>query len=65
MCILTEENFAFIHSADQKNCLHVRDFAYSSLHFKQEWPNLSPTHSSTPPRQHLSTHTHKQINIAS
>ena len=43
MCILTEENYAFGHSTDQKNCLHTSDFAYSSLHFKQERRIRSPT----------------------
>ena len=36
---LTEENYAFVHLADQKNRLHTNDFAYSSLHFKQERHN--------------------------
>ena len=35
MCILTEENCAFVHSTDQKNRLHASDFAYSSLHYFQ------------------------------
>ena len=30
MCILTEENYAIVHSADQKNRLHTSDYAYIS-----------------------------------
>ena len=63
MCILTEENFAFVHSADQKNRLHTSDFAYSSLHFKQERRIRSPTFFI--PIISIFLHTaHKQINVA-
>ena len=66
LCILTEENYAFLHSADQKNRLHISDFAYSSLHFKQERRNWSPTffNPSPPPSALFYTHAHKQINVA-
>ena len=67
LCILTEENYAFLHSADQKNRLHISDFAYSSLHFKQERRNWSPTffNPSPPPSAPFYTHAHKQINAVS
>ena len=61
---LTEENYAFVHSTDQKNCLHVSDFAYKSLHFEQKRRNWSPTFFN-PPSAPFYTHAHKQINVAS
>ena len=63
---LTEENYAFVHSTDQKNCLHASNFAYSSLHFKQERRNWSPRFFNPLPQSALfCTHAHKQINVAS
>ena len=39
---LTQENYAFVHSADQKYLLHTNDFADRTLHFKQERRHWSP-----------------------
>ena len=60
---LTQENYAFVHSTDQKNRLHTSDFAYSSLHFKLEWRNWSLTFFI--PLSSAPFYTHKQINVAS
>ena len=70
MCIFDrEENYAFVHSTDQKNRSHTRDFAYSSLYFKQERRSWSPTFFKPPPPPPPSapfyTLKHKQINVAS
>ena len=62
MCILKEENYAFVHSADPKNRLIHRptsDYAYIS----NKGRTIGVQHSSTlplppPHRQHLSTHMH-------
>ena len=67
MRILSEKNYAFVHLADQKNRLHTCDFAYSSLHFKQERRNWSPTffNPSPSPSPPFYTHAHKQVNAKS
>ena len=61
MCILKEENYAFVHSADQKyRLIHTSDY----VHISNKSGTIGVPHSSTlplpplPHRQHLSTHTH-------
>ena len=70
MCILDNRKlYTFVHSADQKNRLHTNDFAYGSLHFKQERRNWSPTFFKPPPPPppplppvHTFLHTRTQTN---
>ena len=59
MCILTEENYAFVHSTDQKIvCIQAMLPTVACIIFKQERRIWSLTFSPPPLRQHLSTHTH-------
>ena len=63
MCILTSENYAFVHSTDQKNRLHASDFTYSSLHFKKSGA-IGVQHPSSPLLSPSAPfYTHQQINV--
>ena len=59
---LTEENYAFVHSTDQKNCLHPSYFAYSS-HISNKSGAIGVQHSSTPPPPVSTFSTHKKNNV--
>ena len=68
MCILKKKNYAFVHSADQKNRLiHASDYAYIS----NKSGTIGVQHSSTlpllpqPSSAPFHTRAHKQVNVAS